>query len=159
MIMRPLVLLRSRQVARFRCCWRTRSRHVRYSSANSRSVWQNCITRTSRATSAGYPKYSRKAWNLGECRDSQAGPRSLCLKHPLFPFPAHPSHLLHTRRCTTLSMAMRLAHWLRKWVRRARRAGVRSCLARLFRFSSAAQLRRSSCPKFSASTSKSTWKQ
>lgn len=64
-IMRPRVLLRSRYVARFCCCCNTRSRQVRYSSANSRSVWQNCMMRTSRAASAVYPRYSRKAWNLG----------------------------------------------------------------------------------------------
>lgn len=64
-IIRPRVLLRSRYVARFCCCCSTRSRQVRYSSANSRSVWQNCMMRTSRAASAVYPRYSRKAWNLG----------------------------------------------------------------------------------------------
>lgn len=56
----PRVLLRSRWAARFFCCCRTRSRHVRYSRANSRSSLQMGITFTSRTALAGYPRYSRK---------------------------------------------------------------------------------------------------
>lgn len=64
MIIFPRVLVLSRCMARFRWAVRTWSRVVRYSRANSLMIRQKLVTLTSLTEKEGWPRNSRKEWNL-----------------------------------------------------------------------------------------------
>lgn len=67
----PLVLFLSRWLALFCFCCSTRSLVVRYSRANSLRILLKRWMLTSRTAYIGWPRNSRKAWNLQMLREAR----------------------------------------------------------------------------------------
>lgn len=175
----PLVLFLSRWLALFCFCCSTRSRVVRYSRANSLRILLKRWMLTSRTAYIGWPRNSRKAWNLQMCNEKNPSTvmkthkkwhgtvankvMYLLLKNAtklLTQANMHScTYLLSILRCTIFRIIILSAQSFKKSDIFCFNASFISCLAMTLRWSHDALHLRSIWARLSWSWSKSTWRQ